>query len=153
MGCGSSACTGGDVLRNPRKPNFWAGYPISRDCAGISRNCPKNLRKNLCSIFGLYCFLIVKNVVKFSVRNFKPTALGEIRESVTKNAPILTRKKKHHREFLGPLSHIPMGKTLHTVCLVLGNYFRSLLQETLQHKFLGGIDYCNLMSCCFPWKS
>ena len=42
--------------------------------------------------------------------------------------------------------HEPLGtKLLHTVCFVLGNYFRQLLQETLQHDILGGINYCNVM--------
>ena len=38
------------VLRNPGKPNFWAGYPGI--FAGISRGCPKSLReKKVCVYF------------------------------------------------------------------------------------------------------
>ena len=40
----------------PGKPNFFGG--ISRDFAGISRKCPKSLRKKgLCSIFVPYVYL------------------------------------------------------------------------------------------------
>ena len=40
----------------PEKSNFFGG--ISRDFAGISRKCPKSLRKkSLCSIFGPYIYV------------------------------------------------------------------------------------------------
>ena len=50
VGWGSSTWKGGGqkvgcVLRNPRKPNFLVGYPGI--FAGISRRCPKSLRKKM----------------------------------------------------------------------------------------------------------
>ena len=36
---------------------------------------------------------------------------------------------------------------------VLGNYFRLLLQETLQHNIPGGLKYCNVTNgAVLPWK-
>ena len=49
---------------------------------------------------------------------------------------------------------LPLGtKLLHTDFFVLGNCFRSLLQETLQHETLGGIYYHNIViGAALPWK-
>ena len=51
----------------------------------------------------------------------------------------------------------PLGtKLLHTVFFFGvggGNYFRQLLQETLQHIISGGISYCNLtIGAVLPWN-
>ena len=49
----------------PGKPNFFGG--ISRDFAGISRRCPKSLRKkSLCSIFVPYICCKNKGKGEFS---------------------------------------------------------------------------------------